>query len=146
MKLERILSFVLCVAMLLSLPTGCGGGNATTVQGESAAQLSPQELGEPMPDDEYERARWYGFINPNDVTADSQITERDMVNMLSAMIGAYDKIALEKWSALTETTSTDGIYRDYGAMMLLYAAEVMDCASFTNGVDPLGVSGNDLFG
>jgi len=146
MKLERILSFVLCVAMLLSLPTGCGGGNATTVQGESAAQLSPQELGEPMPDDEYERARWYGFINPNDVTADSQITERDIVNMLSSMIGAYDKSSLEKWSLLTQTTSTDGIYRDYGAMMLLYAAETMNCASFTNGVDPLGVSGNNLFG
>ena len=146
MKLERILSFMLCAAMLLGLLSGCGGENATTVQGESAAQLSPQELGEPRPNDEYERAGWYGFINPNDVTADSQITERDMVNMLSAMIGAYDKSSLEKWYALTQTTSTDGIYRDYGAMMLLYAAETMNCASFTNGVDPLGVSGNNLFG
>jgi len=146
MKLKCIFSCMLCIVIPLTLLSGCGGGNATTVQGESSAPLSPQELGEPMPDDEYDRAGWYGFINPNDVTAGSQITERDMVNMLSFMIGAYNKSSLERWSVLTQTTSTDGIYRDYGAMMLLYAAEAMDCASFTNGVDPLGVSGNNLFG
>ena len=141
MKSKQRLCLLLCLVLIGSFFSGCGGSaDTSTPKPETASPVGS------APDDEYERAGWYGFLDIDKVTEDAQITERDMVNMLSAMIGAYDKIALEKWSALTETTSTDGIYRDYGAMMLLYAAEVMDCASFTNGVDPLGVSGNDLFG
>lgn len=144
MKYKRMLSLLLSLAIVLTLLSGCEE-TAYLSTNESEVSKQPTISAELSPDNEYERAEWYGFLNIEEVTGDAQITERDMVNMLSAMIGAYDKSSLEKWSALTETTNTDGIYRDYGAMMLLYAAEAMDCAAFTFGFDPLGVVSSDLF-
>lgn len=132
------------MAIILTLLSGCEE-TAYLSTNESKLSKQPTISAELSPDNEYERAGWYGFLNIEKVTGDAQITERDMVNMLSAMIGAYDKSSLEKWSALTQTTSRDGIYRDYGAMMLLYSAEAMDCAAFTCGLDPLGVVSGDLF-
>ena len=95
MKSKQRLCLLLCLVLIGSFFSGCGGSaDTSTPKPETASPVGS------APDDEYERAGWYGFLDIDKVTEDAQITERDMVNMLSAMIGAYDKIALEKWSAL----------------------------------------------
>ena len=69
MKSERILSFLLCGAMLLGLLSGCGGeaaGGGTNTDTpdvpENTETHTADPLGQGIPASEYERGLWYGFL------------------------------------------------------------------------------------
>ena len=70
--------------------------------------------------------------------------------MLAAVIEAAGG-DVEGWRELTAHASDEGIYRDYCAMFLLYAAEHMDATEFTMGFAPYLLGGRtdenwDAFG
>lgn len=145
MHIRRMLSLFLCAALtavfLISAP-GC------------SRQSDPQEgdsFGEtengwtfpagPAPETEYERAFWYGFA-AEDVGQDktATMTEKEMAQLLSRVIAASGG-DVEGWDEMTAEASDEEIYRDYGAMFLLYAAERMDATEFTDGFAPYLVGG-----
>ena len=73
-----------------------------------------------------------------------------MVDLLTAVISASGG-DVDGWSELTAGASEEEIYRDYGAMLLLYAAERMDATQFTDGFAPYLMGGRpdedwDAFG
>ena len=70
--------------------------------------------------------------------------------MLAAVIEAAGG-DVEGWRELTAHASDEGIYRDYCAMFLLYAAEHTDATEFTMGFAPYLLGGRtdenwDAFG
>ena len=137
MKIKRVISLLLSLALVLGVLSGCGGGTNPTNTDEVPKQSSMQEQGEIMPDDEYERAIWYGFAkeqnNPDDLT-----TEKAFVEMLSVMIQKYDTDKLEAFQQVSFVQEADQsqIPRFYAAILLLYAAEAMDCVSIPDGTYP----------
>lgn len=68
------------------------------------------------------------------------ITEQEMVGLLTRVIAAGGG-DVEGWEEMTAGASREAIYRDYGAMLLLYAAERMDATDFTNGYAPYLLGG-----
>lgn len=138
MKIKRLISLLLSLALALGMLSGC---NHDTVEGsapvESVIQSSPTESKAPMPSGEYERAIWYGFAkeqnNPDDPT-----TEKAFVEMLSVMIQKYDTDNLEAFQQVSFVQEADQsqIPRFYAAILLLYAAEAMDCVSIPDGTYP----------
>ena len=84
------------------------------------------------------------------VGASAAATEKEMADMLAAVIEAAGG-DVEGWRELTAHASDEGIYRDYCAMFLLYAAEHMDATEFTMGFAPYLLGGRtdenwDAFG
>lgn len=137
--MKRLLCLLVSGCMILSL-AACGG------QPQLGAAAEQQEDGwhfpeGAAPETEYERAFWYGFA-PEDASWEktATITEKEMVGLLSQVIAASggDTAA---WEEMTAGASQEEIYRDYGAMLLLYAAEQMDAADFTNGLAPYLMGG-----
>lgn len=133
--MKRLLSFLLAGVLALSL-SGCGGqaGQRPTADGAEGPWEFPSG---PAPETEYERVFWYGFAQ-----ADSQkdkadtITEKELTDMLAQVIAARSGDS-DGWAALTSSASRqEEVYRDYGAMLLLYAAERMDGTAFTDGFAP----------
>ena len=95
----------------------------------------------PAPESEYERAVWYGFVPADgERSPEAAITEREMVEMLTQVLTAAGG-DVEGWQEMTAGAAGEAIYRDYGAMLLLYAAERMDAASFTDGFAPYLMGG-----
>ena len=136
------------IAGLLVPSTACSG--AVQAQGADVGESWSFPQGD-APDGEYDRLFWYGFGEENphrDPTA--AITEDEMVDLLTAVIAAAGG-DVDGWSEMTAAASDQEIYRDYGAMLLLYAAERMDAAEFTNGFAPYLMGGRtdenwDAFG
>ena len=61
MKTKRTLCLLICLVLMLGLLSGCGSGPDEQAM-EASQQTSPKDNGAPRPDDEYERAVWYGFL------------------------------------------------------------------------------------
>ena len=100
MKIKRVISLLLSLALVLGVLSGCGGGTNPTNTDEVPKQSSMQEQGEIMPDDEYERAIWYGFSEAQE-DADAVTTELAFVDMLSAMIQVYDPDSLTTFEEIS---------------------------------------------
>lgn len=93
------------------------------------------------PEDEFERAVSLGFISEAiQGDPDAPVTEKEIAAMLSAMLASFDSSLAVEWDAFTAGAGDRRISRDYGALFLLYAAERMGYASFTDGFAPY--SGN----
>lgn len=93
------------------------------------------------PESEYERAVWYGFAPAGgEHSPEAAITEREMVEMLTQVLTAVGG-DVEGWQEMTAGATGEAIYRDYGAMLLLYAAERMDATDFTDCFAPYLVGG-----
>ena len=137
MKIKRVISLLLSLALVLGVLSGCGGGTNPTNTDEVPKQSSMQEQGEIMPDDEYERAIWYGFSEAQE-DADAVTTELAFVDMLSAMIQVYDPDSLTTFEEISfvKEANQSPIPRFYAAILLLYAAETMDCVTLPNGTYP----------
>ena len=134
MKMKRILS-LLCIVMLLGLLSGCGGEQDAPKEdvSEHADTPTTEAMTGEMPTDEYERAVWYGFAEEGALSADAQISEKQFVDLLTQVIVARNGDAAG-WMTLVEGASTENlIYRDYGAMLLLYAAEHMNATDLPGG-------------
>ena len=137
---------VLALALLVAVLTGCAGQDASSPVTGGAAWSFPEG---PAPAEEYERFSWYGFGEENpDRNPSAAATEKEMADMLAAVIEAA---GVEGWRELTAHASDEGIYRDYCAMFLLYAAEHMDATEFTMGFAPYLLGGRtdenwDAFG
>ena len=136
------------IAGLLVPSTACSG--AVQAQGADVGESWSFPQGD-APDGEYDRLFWYGFgeEDPHRDPA-AAITENEMVDLLTAVIAAAGG-DVDGWSEMTAAASDQEIYRDYGAMLLLYAAERMDAAEFTNGFAPYLMGGRtdenwDAFG
>ena len=124
---------VLALALLVAVLTGCAGQDASSPVTGGAAWSFPEG---PAPAEEYERFFWYGFGEENpDRDPSAAATEKEMADMLAAVIEAAGG-DVEGWRELTAHASDEGIYRDYCAMFLLYAAEHMDATEFTMGFAP----------
>jgi len=138
MKLKRTLRLLLCLALALGMLSGCGGKSPTETPDELSAHLSPQERGEARPEDEYERAIWYGFLPENlvDSDPDNTILTWDMYcDMLGRMIAIHDEAASSTWLEITEEAPSTEMKRDGAMVSLLFAAKTMGFASL-NGVKP----------
>src|SRR5699024_6458442 len=124
-----------CLALSLA---ACGPQSDISSGDEAESWTFPQGT---APETEYERAFWYGFA-PEDADRDKEamITEQEMVDLLTAVIAASGG-DVDGWSDMTAGASDEGIYRDYGAMLLLYAAERMDATEFTDGFAPYLMGG-----
>lgn len=139
---------VLALALLVAVLTGCAGQDASSPVTGGAAWSFPEG---PAPAEEYERFFWYGFGEENpDRNPSAAATEKEMADMLAAVIEAAGG-DVEGWRELTAHASDEGIYRDYCAMFLLYAAEHMDATEFTMGFAPYLLGGRtdenwDAFG
>ena len=135
--MKRGISFLLTACLALAL-TACGPQSAAP-DGEGAEGWTfPAGA---APETEYERAFWYGFASENEERdKEAIITEREMVNLLTQVIAAGGG-DVEGWSEMTAGATEEEIYRDYGAMLLLYAAERMDATDFTDGFAPYLMGG-----
>ena len=139
----------IALALLLALLTGCSAAE----QPVSTAPVEASEWSFPegaAPDTEYDRFFWYGFGEDESHDPDAIATEKEMVDMLTAVISASGG-DVEGWEELTANASDEEIYRDYCAMFLLYAAEHMDATEFTMGFAPYLLGGRtdedwDAFG
>ena len=145
--MKRLVSFLLTVLLTLSL-ISCGGQSAALTGSQETEWTFPAG---PAPETEYERTFWYGFASEDEreEKADT-ITEKEMVSLLSRVIAAAGG-DVEGWEEMTSGASEEEIYRDYGAMLLLYAAERMDATDFTDGFAPYLIGGRtdedwDAFG
>ncbi|MBQ3210996.1 MAG: right-handed parallel beta-helix repeat-containing protein [Oscillospiraceae bacterium] len=134
MKLKRTLSLLLSLALMLGLLSGCGSGtNPTTEPDESPKQLSAREQGEPRPDDEYERAIWYGFLPEDLAEADPEntvLTWSQYCNMLGSAIKLHDEGEYSAWQKMTKAAPNTEMKRDGAMVSLLFAAKTMGLASF----------------
>ena len=139
--IRKIICLLLCLALMAGLLSGCSGDVSESPQESSGAV----DVNEDMPEDELSRAVWYGFAQ--DRPADDPVSEKDMAQLLRGMLELYDPALVSYWDDMTAPATDEAIYRDYGAMMLLYAAELMDCAVFTYGTqaDPMGLVEGDPF-
>lgn len=135
--MKRGISFLLTACLALAL-TACGPQSAAP-DGEGAEGWTfPAGA---APETEYERAFWYGFASENEERdKEAIITEREMVDLLTQVIAAGGG-DVEGWSEMTAGATEEEIYRDYGAMLLLYAAERMDATDFTDGFAPYLMGG-----
>lgn len=141
---------LLALALLLAVLTGCStvGQAASSPDADRAAWNFPEG---PAPAEEYERFFWYSFGEEDpDRDPGAMATEKEMADMLTAVISASGGDT-EGWRELTAHASDEGIYRDYCAMFLLYAAEHMDATQFTMGFAPYLLGGRtdedwDAFG
>ncbi len=124
---QKLLASILVFAILFSF-VGCG-------QTASAEWSFP--TGE-APKTEYERIFWYGFAKKQPEDPGRQVTEKEMVDMLTNLIAARGG-DLKDWNAYTAGAREDELlYRDYGALLMVFAAERMEGATdFTNGKAPL---------
>lgn len=90
-----------------------------------------------LPADEYERAIHYGFAakqgDPNRLA-----TEAEFTGMLSAMIRAYkpEKLAQFEGLSYVQEAGNSRVFRFYAAILLLYAAEAIDCVELPDGMYP----------
>lgn len=141
MRIRRFFCLLLCLVLLAGLLSGCGSDESESPQSSSG----DGDTGETAPEDESLRAVWYGFAQ--DRPADDPVSEKDMARLLRGMLELYDPALVSTWDDMTAPATDEAIYRDYGAIMLLYAAELMDCAVFTYGTqaDPLGLVEGDPF-
>lgn len=146
---KKLCAGALTAALLIS-PLGCSAqAQDTEVAGATEGGWHfPQ--GE-APSEEYDRLLWYGFAAADAARdSDAAITEKEMVDLLTAVISASGG-DVAGWEEMTAGASGEEIYRDYGAMLLLYAAERMEATEFTNGFAPYLIGGRtdedwDAFG
>lgn len=139
MERKSLLSILLCFALLAGLLSGCGGGQPQSNQPEApeAPAAEPAPLSGEAPLNEYDRAVWYGFTEaPAD--ADAPVTEAQFVEMLSRVVGVYRPEGLTQWEAVpfVQNAGDSPVFRFYGAVLLLYAAEAMDCVDLPDGTYP----------
>ena len=139
----------IALALLLALLAGCSAAEqpVSTPSADVSAWSFPEGA---APDTEYDRFFWYGFGEDESHDPDAIATEKEMVDMLTAVISASGG-DVEGWEELTANASDEEIYRDYCAMFLLYAAEHMDATEFTMGFAPYLLGGRtdedwDAFG
>ena len=134
MELKRTLSLLLCLALVLGLFSGCGSRtNPTAEPDDSSEQLSAQERGEPRPDDEYERAGWYGFLPEDLVDADPDntvLTWEQYCAMLGSAIRLHNENDYPEWQKMTKQAPDKEMKRDGAMVSLLFAAKTMGYASF----------------
>ena len=135
--MKRFVSIIVCFAMIFSL-AACGGTPAPTSslpESASASQAKPAPAS--IHDPEIERAVSLGFV-PEGLLArlDSPVTEKEMSSLLAAMLSVHDSRLSAQWKTLTAAADDKQISRDYGALFLLYAAELMGEAQFTNSFAP----------
>ena len=139
----------IALALLLALLAGCSAAEqpVSTPSADVSAWSFPEGA---APDTEYDRFFWYGFGEDESHDPDAIATEKEMADMLTAVITASGG-DVEGWEELTANASDEEIYRDYCAMFLLYAAEHMDATEFTMGFAPYLLGGRtdedwDAFG
>lgn len=135
--MKRQISLLLAAWLALSL-TACGQQPVAATGDGAEAWTFPTG---PAPETEYERAFWYGFAAEDEGRdKGTVITEEEMVGLLTRVIAASGG-DVEGWSEMTAGASEEEIYRDYGAMLLLYAAERMGATDFTDGFAPYLMGG-----
>lgn len=84
---------------------------------------------------EIKRAIAYGYLNdgydPQEV-----MTEKGMAALIRTFISVYSPDFMQVWDKLTVGANDEPIYRDYGALMLLKATELIGLTDFTSGPTP----------
>ena len=134
---KRILAALLVLCLALGLLSGCG-----TSEDIPSDPVQPTETVAPDPDlseldEELQRAVRYGFTEiPEDF--DAAITEAQFTAMLSTMVGKYGPDAVSQWETepFVKNAGDSPVFRFYGAILLLYAAEAADLASLPDGGYP----------
>ena len=140
-KIRKAMILLLAAVVALGLLSGCDGETdsaSTSVEASGQASGALSAEGDALvPDGEYERAIWYGFADDRN-DADAATTEAAFVEMLSAMIQKFDSDSLAAFEGVSFVQDADQsqIPRFYAAILLLYAAEAMDCAALPNGTYP----------
>ncbi len=144
---KKVMIVLLALCLTAAVLTGCSGqaefSELTISEGDSVGETGNGWTfpAGPAPETEYERAFWYGFASEDEERdREAIMTEQEMVSLLKAVISASGG-DVDGWSEMTAGASEEEIYRDYGAMLLLYAAERMDATDFTDGFAPYLMGG-----
>ena len=122
MSFKKIMSILLSIVMVVGLLAGC----SNTVEAADT----------PAPSSEFERAVWYNFAKNKKV--ESAVTEKEFVDMLSAMIQKHNPESVNKFKkvAFIQKADNSKVPRYYAAILLLCAAEAMDCVALPDGTYP----------
>ena len=122
MKFKRMIGILLSLIMAVSLFVGCNNTAEAAVA--------------PAPSSEFERAVWYNFAKNKKV--ESAVTEKEFVDMLSAMIQKHNSESVNKFKkvAFIQKADNSKVPRYYAAILLLCAAEAMDCVTLPDGTYP----------
>lgn len=115
MKKQMVFLFVVFLCFLI----GCGN---QTVKQEDTTNVSWEFPAGNAPEKEYERLFWYEFAQENpEKNLNDTITEKELTDMLGKVVSARNG-DISFWKRLTAGASDKNeVYRDYGAMLLLYA-------------------------
>lgn len=128
----------LVISVMCVILSACGKRTTAVTEAGKGQWSFPEGA---APENEYERAFWYGFaLEDGEREKTAVITEKEMTELLSRVITAGGGDT-EGWEKMTSGAGDEEIFRDYGAMLLLYAAERMDAADFTNGFAPYLMGG-----
>lgn len=140
--MKRLISFILALSMAMTF-SGCSPKaeepqTVSTPSSDAAAEqvAQPEKPADP-PMDEYERAIWYGFAAPEE-DADREISQREFADMLIKLVQTYRPEGEGEFEAIqfVQESNDEAIYRFHAAILLLYAAEAMDCATLPDGGYP----------
>lgn len=139
MKSKRIFCTLLSVLMLLGLLSGCGNTTNTsdlsTSQENINTSIEEEINNEPIPEDEYERGVWYGFLPDDLKEADPHstvMTWKQYCSMLGNMINKLDSNKLTAWEDMTNQAPDTQMNRDGGMISLLFAAKTLGMLEFNS--------------
>lgn len=138
---QQLLAVLLVLCLSLGTLTGCGEASHESqpheekpVLPQTGSVLTPEPS---IPEDEYGRAVWYGFTETLE-NPDAEITEAQFTAMLSRLVEKCGPEAVQQWESVPFVKKADdsSVFRFYSAILLLYAAEAMNCADLPDGIYP----------
>lgn len=131
---KRIFCLLLCLILAVGTLAGCGGSPSSSTE---PLQNTGTPRSEMPPATELERAYWYGFAQENADT-EAPVTEVEFAGMLSTLVSTYRPEALSDFESVSfvEQADSSPVFRFFGAILLLYAAEAMSCATLPDGSYP----------
>ena len=133
-------------AVSMGLINGVGGDRVapqdTTTRAQVAMlmmRLGKGDIRSTVPQDEYERAVWYGFVPHALTNSDPDgtvVTWKDYCQMISRLVSAMDKERVSQWenAARRALASDKKMLRDQGCVALYRAAELMGATDQGNGM------------
>lgn len=124
------------------------GGTTTRAQAATLMmRLGKGNIRSTVPQDEYERAVWYGFVPYALTHSDPDgtvVTWKDYCQMISRLVAATDESLITQWESIARRALASGkkMLRDQGCVALYRAIELLGQTSYLDNGDFLSMSPN----